>query len=160
MRAMALALLLAACNQAEPPPADTPGARLEQAAIARGLVPDPKRGTLNGSWASDTDRLCIVPAGQITRIGASIDYGEGQGCAASGDVERDGATLRVRFGDCRIEARYDGERIAFPPTLPAACERLCSGRASLTALTVEQVSQSTSEAAMLRGPNGKLLCAG
>ena len=160
MRVAALGLLLAACTQAEPPPEDTPGARLEQAAIARGLVPDPRRGALHGSWASDTDRLCIVPAGQATRIGASIDYGEGQGCAASGDVERDGTSLRVRFGDCRFDASYDGERITFPPTLPPACERLCSGRASLTALTVEQVSQSVSEAAMLRGPNGRMLCAG
>ena len=159
MRSLALLLFLASCTQAEPAQ-DTPGMALEQAAIARGLVPDPQRGTLHGSWASETDRMCILPAGLTLRIGASIDFGEGQACAASGEVERNGETLRVRFGECRFDARFDGERITFPPTLPPACERLCSGRASFTALVVERVSDSTSEAAMLRGPNGQLLCAG
>ena len=159
MRALLLLLAVAACRQAQPKP-DTPGARLEAAAIARGLVPDPSGGKLTGSWASDTDRLCIVPAERETRIGVSIDYGEGQGCAASGTVERRGDRLRVSFGACRFEARYDGERIAFPAELPGACQRLCVGRASLTALNVERLSQSASEAATLRSPAGKPLCAG
>lgn len=159
MRALAALLVLAACREAAPVPA-TPGARLEAAAVARGLVPDPASGSLFGSWASESDRLCIVPAGSGMRIGARIDYGEGQGCAASGTVERDGASVRVQFGNCRFDAAYDGERITFPPSLPPACERLCAGRASLTALTVERLSESVSEAAMLRAPDGKLLCAG
>lgn len=159
MRVIALALLLTACQRAAPA-ADTAGARLEQAAVARGLVPDPNGGTLTGSWASDTDRLCIVPNGAQTRIGASVDYGEGQGCAASGTIDRQGDQLRVRFGACRFDARYDGERISFPANLPAACESPCTGRASLTALTVARLSESASEAATLRGVNGQLLCAG
>lgn len=157
MRATALLLALAACQRAEPVP-DTPGARLEAAAVARGLVPDVASGTLFGSWASETDRLCVVPGERETRMGVRVDYGEGQGCAASGTVERDGATLRVAFGACRFEAEYDGERITFPSVLPPTCERLCSGRASLTALAVERLSESASEAAMLRAADGRLLC--
>ncbi|MDB5695544.1 MAG: hypothetical protein JWN21_1087 [Sphingomonas bacterium] len=152
-------LLLAACQQSKPS-ADTPGARLEIAAVARGLVPDPAGGTLFGIWANETDRLCVVPGGRADRIGARVDYGEGQGCSAAGTVERDGAALRITFGECRFEAEFDGERIAFPAVLPAACGRVCSGRASLTALTVERLSESVSEAAMLRGADGKPLCAG
>jgi hypothetical protein len=87
-----------------------------------------------------------------------IDYGEGQGCSASGTVRRSGDRLRLVFGDCRVEARFDGERISFPAEVPEACEALCTGRASLAALAVEQLSTSESEAATLRGRDGKLLC--
>lgn len=156
--AAALLLLLAGCGR-DQPAADTPGARLEAAAIARGIVADPESGTLIGSWATDTDRLCIVPAERKQRIGASVDYGEGQACAASGTVERSGQTLHIDFGACRFDAGFDGTRIVFPAELPGACSRLCIGRASLAALAVERLSQSASEAATLRGANGRLLCA-
>lgn len=159
MRALGFLLLLAGCQQAAPK-AETPGDRLEDAAVARGLVASPAAGALTGLWSSGTDRLCITPVGAAMRIGASVDYGEGQGCAASGGVERSGDRLRVRFGGCRFDADYDGERITFPAELPATCERLCSGRASLTALSVERLSESASEAATLRGPDRALLCSG
>lgn len=156
MRALALLLLVTACQRAVPV-ADTPGARLEAAAIARGLVADPGAAA-TGSWARETDRLCVVPAGDRLQLGASVDYGEGQGCAASGTVRRTGKGLRVEFGACRFDAGYDGERISFPAVLPVACDRFCSGRASLSALTVERLSGSVSEAQTLRGANGRLLC--
>lgn len=153
------ALLLAACGQDQQAP-DTPGARLEAAAAARGLVLQTAGGSLVGSWAEDTDRLCIVTAGKGLRIGALVDYGEGQGCAATGEATRKRDVLRVRFGDCQFEARFDGERISFPASLPPACDRYCTGRASLTALSVARLSDSASEAATLRAPNGRTLCGG
>jgi hypothetical protein len=154
----ALALLLAGCGE-KVRQADSAGAELEKAAVASGLVPDPARAVLAGSWARDTDRLCVVGAsGGEQRVGVVIDYGEGQGCSASGTVRRSGDRLRLVFGDCRVEARFDGERISFPAEVPEACEALCTGRASLAALAVEQLSTSESEAATLRGRDGKLLC--
>ena len=157
--AIGLMLLLGACQRA-PVKDETPGGRLEAAAIARGLVADPTKAGLIGSWAGDTDRLCVVPAGDATRLGAIVDYGDGQSCAASGTVNRDGGELRVRFGACRFDATFDGERITFPAELPAACSGLCSGRASLAALSVERLSESISEAASLRTSRGRTLCAG
>jgi hypothetical protein len=157
VRALAILLLLAACGEAERAP-DTPGARLEAAAIARGLVPDPTGGTLTGIWASEADRMCIVPAGADMRLGVSVDYGEGQACAGSGSLRRDGDRLRVELTDCRFDASFDGERIMFPAELPQACQRLCTGRASLSALRVERLSESASEAATLRGTGGQPLC--
>ena len=141
---------------------DSPGARLEAAVVAQGLVADPARATLVGSWARDTDRLCVTGnEGGEQRIGAVVEYGEGQGCSAAGTVRRSGERLRVAMGgDCRFDARFDGERISFPPELPAGCEALCSGRASLAALTVERLSASASEAATLRGRGGVPLCGG
>lgn len=155
---MFLGLLLAGCQRA-PAVDETPGGKLEAAAIARGLVADPAGAGLAGLWASDTDRVCVVPAAGGLRLGATVDYGEGQACAASGTVERRQDRLKISFGDCRFDARFDGERIVFPAALPAACERFCLGRASLTALAVERLSESVSEAATLRTPRGRLLCA-
>ncbi|WP_241215019.1 hypothetical protein [Sphingomonas sp. S-NIH.Pt15_0812] len=154
-RPVALLLLLAGCDRAASVIDRSDGAKLEAAATEAGLVPDPKRRAIEGAWALDTDRLCIV--GQ--RIGVAIDYGEGQSCSASGTVQRDGETLKVTLGNaCRFDAQFDGERIRFPTTLPAECEQLCLGRASLAALTVEQQSGSQAEAATLRGRGGKFLC--
>lgn len=159
--ALMLAGMLAACGSGTAPSAssDTSGARLEAAAVRTGLVDDPARASLVGSWALETDRLCALPGPKgLLRLGVLVDYGEGQGCAASGTARRDGDRVRVAFGACRFDARFDGDRIVFPAELPAACDRLCTGRASLAALTVERLSASTAEAETLRTPGGKLLC--
>ncbi len=164
MRRIAVALLLlAGCSRPDPGAsnANSPGGKLEAAALAQGLVPDPGAPTL-GAWARDTDRVCVVrgKAGGEQRIGALVDYGEGQGCAASGTVTRTGGRLDVHFGACRMTATFDGARIVFPPEVPGACDRLCVGRASLAALSVDRQSGSESEAATLRTPGGRALCSG
>jgi hypothetical protein len=153
-------LLLAGCHSAQPGTGATAGDQLEAAAVASGLVIDPATRSLTGSWARDTDRACIVPARDNSRIGVVIDYGEGQNCAGRGTVRRAGDGLDIRLGDCRIRAAFDGDRITFPGSVPQACERLCTGRASLAALTVDRLSDSASEAAMLRAADGRLLCGG
>ncbi len=159
MRMLALALALAGCGEQKRPAAQA-GDRLEAAARAAGLVADPK-GSLVGSWARETDRVCVVPGeGGAARVGALVDYGEGQGCAASGTLTRSGETVAIRFGECRFDARFDGERLTFPPELPGTCEAFCTGRASLAALAVERQGASASEAATLRAADGTLLCAG
>lgn len=159
-RVLLAALLLAGCGSPQPAPQDTPGSRLERASLRAGLVVDPAQASIAGSWAADTDRLCIVPADRDSfRIGALIDYGEGQGCAAAGTARRRGETVAVTFGACRFDARFDGDRIVFPATLPAACDRFCTGRASLDSLTVNRLSGAVAEAATLRTPSGKRLCA-
>jgi len=158
---MAALLLLAGCDRESGTAAsNSPGARLEAAAVREGLVADPARATLAGSWARDTDRVCVVgPEGGEQRIGALVDYGEGQACSASGSVRRSGERLRIVLGHaCRFDARFDGERIVFPAEVPQECETLCSGRASLAALEAERLSDSTSEAATLRGRDGRPLC--
>ena len=158
--AVALLMLLVGCGDgARRPKADTPGARLEAAALTAGLVSAGEGATPVGSWARDTDRLCVVASGKADyRIGAVVDYGEGQSCAAAGTATRSGATLDVRFGECRFAARLDGDRIVFPAEPPTACERVCAGRASLAALTVDRVSSSVAEASTLRLGTGKPLC--
>ena len=157
-RALLLALTLGGCGT-EPSNAvaDSRGARLEAAAQTAGIVSDPN-APLQGSWARDTDRVCVFGTGKTSRVGVSVDYGEDQTCAASGTVSRSGDVLKLAFGACTFDARFDGDRIVFPAEVPAACESLCTGRASLAAVTVERLSESRSEAATLRSSGGKLLC--
>jgi hypothetical protein len=159
MRWLILALLLAGCGGAEQGAAvDSAGAKLESAATQAGLIANPK-GSIQGSWARDTDRVCVVDSGNGTsRIGATVDYGENQACNASGTVSRSGDRLRIAFGGCKFEANFDGDRIRFPADIPEACEKLCTGRASLAALAVDRLSESRSEASALRSAKGQLLC--
>ncbi|MEG3159247.1 hypothetical protein U1763_01905 [Sphingomonas sp. LB2R24] len=157
-RVLLLALVLGGCwREPKIAAADSAGARLESAAETAGIVPDPN-APLQGSWARDTDRVCVVGTEKTARIGVSVDYGEDQACAASGTVERSGDALKLAFGTCKFDARFDGDRIVFPAEVPEACESLCTGRASLAALTVDRLSESRSEAATLRSTKGKLLC--
>ncbi|UVO49134.1 hypothetical protein M0208_00835 [Sphingomonas sp. SUN019] len=163
MRRVTLLLLLAGCDRTVEPATQAAGAgqSLEAAAIAAGIVPDPKLLDPAGAYASDTDRVCVVPkAGGGYAIGASVDYGEGQGCVARGTatgVE----TLKVDLGDdCRVTARFDGTRLTFPASVPAACTRACTGRASLAALNAERLSTAPSEASALRDPTDRSLCTG
>ncbi|TCP67751.1 hypothetical protein [Sphingomonas sp. PP-CE-1G-424] len=157
-RMLLLALMLGGCGR-EPKiaAADSAGARLEAAAETAGIVLDPN-APLQGSWARDTDRVCVVGTEKTARIGVSVDYGEDQACAGSGTVERSGDALKLAFGACKFDASFDGDRIVFPAEVPEACESLCTGRASLAAVTVDRLSESRSEAATLRSTKGKLLC--
>ena len=126
-----------------------------------GLIVDPASIDPVGAWARGTDRVCVVP-GQDDRfrIGALIDYGTGQGCAASGIAERQQDGLRITFGPCRVDARLSGDRLIFPASVDPACARYCQGRASLAALVVDHVSGAQSEAVTLRAPDRTQLCPG
>ncbi len=158
--ALVLILALAACSKqpGKTANADSAGAKLEQAAIGAGIVADPATLDPVGAYGSDSDRVCIVKAGDGYRIGASIDYGDQQGCRANGTVSgRD--RLTIDFGDeCTTTASFDGERLTFAPTVSPACERKCTGRATLAALTAPRLSGAATEAKAMRGPDGAPLC--
>lgn len=158
-RGVAMIFALAGCTQQPATTGADAGPDLERAAIAAGVVRDPAATDIAGLYARDTDRVCIAPGRVGYRIGASIDFGGGQMCSASGTVARSGDALRVDFGDgCTFEARLDGETIVFPGSMPAACDKRCTDRASLTALEAELQSDAVAEATALRDAKGKALC--
>lgn len=165
-RAGAALLLLAACHReatAPTPPevAGGGGEALEAAAVARGLVINPSAVVPTGVYSNDEDQVCVLPLSDgHYRIGASVDLGEDQRCTARGSATgRD--RLNVSLGDgCRFTAEVDGDRIVFPATIDAACDRQCRGRASLAALSAERLSDSAAEAARTRGLDGTPLCGG
>ena len=157
-------LLLAACSGSAPQPGASPTPpSLESAAIARGLVRDPKASDVTGLYARDTDRLCVVPDGTAYRVGAFVDYGDKISCTGRGTAARSGATLAIEFkgrnGEtCSFDAKFDGDRITFPANVPDACAKLCGPRASFAALEVERLSESAAEAEALRSAEGVRLC--
>ncbi|MGC6400941.1 hypothetical protein ACNI3Q_10215 [Sphingomonas sp. FW199] len=167
-------LTLAGCgaDPAAPPPAE-PAHPLEQAAIERGLVPDPASASPIGLYARDSDRLCLaaLPGGEQAgkqadparfRIGALVDYGEGLRCAGRGEASLSGDRLTVQLGEgaCRFDAAFDGDRIAFPAELPDACLALCQDeRASFSAMQAERLSDRAAEAEAFRLPDGVRPCA-
>lgn len=159
MRATLLfALLLAGCGAPVEPGANlSGGAALEEAARARELVPAGKVSPV-GVYRNGTDQLCVVPDRDEYRIGASIDYGVGQRCVLKARASGGDRLVVDAGGGCRFEARVDAERIGFPAVLPEDCDRACTGRASLTALTAERLSGAVAEASRLRGADGALLC--
>jgi len=163
MRRLAPALLLglAACGGPSPVSVPTAAPDLETAAIQRGLVRDPKDASIVGAYARGPDRLCIVPSGQAHRIGIVIDYGEGNGCRATGIARRTGDGLDLSLGadgGCRFTARYDGDHLALPGALPGACQRLCTGRAALAGAQFVRLGESVAEAQAMRDPEGRTLC--
>ncbi|WP_221227428.1 hypothetical protein [Stakelama sediminis] len=161
-----MAMTLAACSGGGADNKDdaTPGsssAGLEQAAIARGVIANPKDATLTGLYRLDTDSVCIVPDGRQYRIGAFVDYGQGIQCSGSGSLSRSGPTLHIRLENsqgCRFDAQFQDHRIIFPAELPEGCDSLCSARASFAALKVKQLSNSLSEASALKDARGQSLC--
>lgn len=171
---LALALL-AGCHRSEPKAAQTTPAPqgLEAAAIQAGVIPDPAGTDITGLYASDSDRVCIVPSATAYRIGVFVDYDDQQNCGGSGTVTRVGETLHVTLGDgggggdsggggatpCSFDARFEGDRIVFPARVPDACRKVCVRRASVAALDVARLSESVSEASTLRDAKGRLLCA-
>ncbi|WP_404370269.1 hypothetical protein AB5I39_01615 [Sphingomonas sp. MMS24-J45] len=164
--ALAAALLLAACGRDDgaPPVATATPQGLEAAAIQAGLIPDPASTDVTGLYARETDRVCIVPSATAYRIGIFVDYDEQQNCGGSGTVSHDRETLHVTLGEaggeCSFDARFEGDRIVFPASLPEACQKICIGRASVAALDVTRLSASVSEASTLRDAKGRLLCSG
>lgn len=156
--------LLAGCSQQSQQPAatpPTPASELEAAAIEAGVVADPNSTDIVGLYARDTDRVCIVPSATAYRIGVFVDYGDDQACSGSGVVDHVGEQLSVNFPatpGCTFDARFEGDHIVFPATVPEACAKLCQQRASLAALTVDRLSDSVSEASTLRDAKGRLLC--
>lgn len=161
--AAVLLLLLAACSGGNTGNQTATPQDLESAAIERGLVSDPDDSDLTGLYARDTDRVCVVRDRDSYRIGAFVDYGDGLSCTGTGTVSRAGEALSVRLIGkngltCSFDARFDGEHIRFPATVPSDCARFCGPRASFAALSVERLSSSEAEARALRSAEGKRLC--
>lgn len=160
-RAGLLALLLAGCGEGGPAPLPSPTATsnaLERAAIAAGMVPDPAADP-TGLYAREGDRLCVVPAASGWRVGVITTMVDEPGCTAAGTLDRDGNRLALDLGeDCAFDARFEGDRIVFPPEVPEGCAKRCAGRATLSALDVPMLSDAPAEAAALRDRRGRPLC--
>ncbi len=160
-------LLVPGCNGGpnKPVAAADPAAQLEATATERGLVRASDDLDPVGVYARGSDRLSIAATktganeAASLRAGVIVDYGDSHACSANGPATRDGDRLTLTLGpNCRFEARIDGDVIRFPGAVPAGCSSACTGRASLSGLSVERISDSGAEAVALRDRGGRMLC--
>ena len=162
MRIAAAALLmLAACGDGGGE--ESAGARLEAAAIARGVIPDPESLKLVGAYGRGADRMCVIEQGGGLKMGVDVAYGGDLGCTARGTAKQDGEDIDITLDGaegCRFTARFDGDELAFPGRLPDSCASFCDVPASLAGLTVDRLSDAASEVRAMRGQQGSLLCGG
>jgi hypothetical protein len=160
MRAgVAVLLLLGACDSGGA--GESAGERLEEAAIARGVIPDPASLHVIGAYGRGADRLCVNGREEALRIGIDVSYGGDLGCTARGTARQDGEDIDITLegaDGCRFTARFDGEDLAFPGRLPESCATFCDAPASLAGLTVDRLSDAPSEVRAMRGQQGGLLC--
>lgn len=162
MRAgVAVLLLLAACDGKGG--GESAGARLEAAAIERGVIPDPADLHLAGAYGRGADRLCVAERDGALKLGIDVAYGDDLGCTARGSATQDGEDIDITLDGaegCRFTARFDGKQIAFPGRLPEGCATFCDAPASLAGLTVDRLSGAASEVRAMRAQQGSLLCGG
>jgi hypothetical protein len=154
-------LLLAGCKGSTAPQTKPTPTSLEAAAIDAGIIADPANTDPTGLYARDRDKVCIVPSATAYRVGVTTDYGDGNTCSGTGQATRAGETLHIDLTSapgCSFDARFEGDRVVFPGQLPDACMKVCARRASILGLTVERLSDSSSEAQDLRDSRGRMVC--
>jgi hypothetical protein len=171
-RWMALALLipLAACRAGEEPAAPDvidSANPLETAARDANLVVDPATtpptGLFDRIHSSGTDSFCAVPDGDSNdyRFGLIASFGTTLTCEGQGSAVHDGETLALDFddADCSVTARYDGQSVAMPGTVPAGCSALCGPRASMSGVSIARTGWEVADARRLRSrQSGVPLC--
>jgi hypothetical protein len=159
---LAFSLAAAGCGQQSGAPGNAGGPR---------AGPAPMRGpaqiaTLTGIYESGgtpPSQLCITEQGRAARFGLVIRRNGRPGCSGAGTAARAGSTLRLSMnGDssCAIEARFDGRRVTFPPSLPPGCSYYCAPGAGAGAGTMvfDKTGGTRAEALRARDIVGDPLC--
>lgn len=160
MRLAATALLLlAGCGSGGDE--ESAGARLEAAAIERGVIPGPDSLRVVGAYGRGADRACVIERDGGLKLGVDVAYGGELGCTARGTAKQDGEDIDITLDGaegCRFTARFDGGELVFPGRLPDSCATFCDAPASLAGLTVDRLSDAAAEVRAMRGQQGSLLC--
>lgn len=171
---MGAALLLSGCGGGSDNPVDSDHA-LERAAAERGLIgvamAEPA-GIFERRLGNMRERLCVARSGdEGWRFAAELSAGTGASCLTGGvllvsDALSDGdepqsQSWKMRFrglDGCEIEAVAQGDALLLPDHMPAACSKLCAGRASLVGAEMERTSWAEAEALALRlrGADGSI----
>lgn len=173
-RALLACLLLTGCSVSQAGGDDDALTPLDAAAIDAGVIADPQAIDLAGSFAdmgaTGSDAFCARgdrDAGY--KVGLLVSFGASSQCEAVGSATLAGETAEIslsRNGDgdavagCRFSAHFDGNALALPGSVPAACSALCSDRASLAGAAFALVEPGNAAAAGATGRSVKRLCAG
>lgn len=175
MRTALLAcLVLGGCSVSQAGGDDAARTPLDAAAIDAGVIADPQAIDLAGSFAdpgaTGSDAFCARgDRAKGYRVGVLVTFGASSQCEGTGSAKLAGETADLslsRNGDgdaiagCRFSAQFDGNALALPGSVPAACAALCSDRASLAGASFALVEPGDAAAAGASGRSVKRLCSG
>jgi hypothetical protein len=167
-------LMLAGCSETRAGDDEAAVTPLDAAAIEAGVIADPEVLDLAGSFAdtggTGSDAFCARGnREQGYAVGVLVTFGgasqcEGQGRAALTGEQAQISLTRTSSGDavddCSFTARFDGSALALAGSLPAACQAVCSNRASLAGASFALVENGDSAAQSTRGRDIGQLCGG
>lgn len=167
-------LLLAGCGQIKPGDDSTAVTALDAAAIEAGVIADPDAVDLAGGFAdiggTGSDAFCARGnREQGYDIGVLVTFGEGSQCEAQGRATLAGEQVQINLSrtgkgkplsGCSFTARFDGNGLALPGSVPEDCQPVCSARASLAGASFALVQAGDSAAGAARGRSVKRLCPG
>jgi hypothetical protein len=174
-RAIALCcLMLAGCSETQAGADADAVTALDAAAIEAGVIADPDAIDLAGSFAdvggTGSDAFCARgDRDDGYDVGVLVTFGATSQCEAQGTAALRGEQARISLtrngkgkpvGDCSFTARFDGNGLALPGSLPAACQAVCSDRASLAGASFALVEPGDAAAGAARGRAIKALCSG
>lgn len=175
MRAVLLAcLMLAGCSVSQAGGDNDAMTPLDAAAIDAGVIADPQAIDLAGSFAdpgaTGSDAFCAQGnRDKGYKVGLLVSFGASTQCEGTGSAMLAGETAEISLsrngegdtiGGCRFSARFDGNALALPGSVPAACSALCTHRASLAGASFALVEPGNAAAAGASGRSLKRLCAG
>lgn len=167
--------LLASCGDdrsdaTAPPPGLNEGAanvasQLDALAAEEGVIPDggdrSPEGGYGRTYPGGRDRLCLVQEepGRY-RFAAEVRIGQDQGCRGGGEARLDGGELSLTFdgAECRIDARYEGDRLVLPGRVEEGCARLCSRRGSFAGVTFPRIGDGRAMASSMTDSQDEVLC--
>jgi hypothetical protein len=175
---MTIALMaLAGCDGVtDPVLPDSPGRadsrvarELDALALDTGALPDSDKVNPTGRYArryeGGSDRLCLIPDGEAResyRFGAETRIGKDEYCRGTGSARLSANILQLDFDgagkDCRIVARYEGDKIVLPGGIDRHCAALCSSRGSFSGVTFPRFDRDVALARQMEDRDGKLLC--
>jgi hypothetical protein len=167
-------LMLSGCGETQAGDDAAAVTPLDAAAIEAGVIADPEAIDLAGSFAdtggTGTDAFCARGDRKGGYdVGVLVTFGGSSQCEAQGSASLTGEQARISLdrsgkgkpvSGCSFIARFDGNGLALPGSLPSGCLAACSDRASLAGASFALVEPGDGAAATARGRSIDRLCGG
>jgi hypothetical protein len=163
--AAALLLCLTACNSKEVSQQTDAAKKLDEQAVASGILFDPSARSLSGQFETHSDlgvdKFCAVARGNGFDIGMLAVFGPDSKCEAQGSAAIDGEAINITLageGECKFSATFDGSEIRVPGTLPEGCSSYCTPRSTFSGTSYYLVDQGDKAARNSLGRDIERLC--
>ncbi len=165
-RLTAIALLVFAACSSQTPTQQTDAARkLDEQAIASGILFDANSRSLAGQFETHSDmgvdKFCAIRRGNSFDIGMLAVFGPESKCEAQGSAVINGEAIDITLrgeGTCNFSASFDGSEIRVPGTLPEGCNSYCSPRSTFSGTSYFLVEQGDKAARNSLGRDIERLC--